>query len=430
MKKYLAFAAAVAVLVFTGCKDDPETGDISVASVQATPVEVEVEIGNTYTVQPSVLPANATNKAVSFSTSDSTIATVDAATGVVTAIALGEAVITVTTADGGYTDTSTVTVVTPKPEIASDLDFEDVNEFTYSEIRYAIEEREEGEDEEEEDPVEAFVTVSTEDTVGSLKLTLTSENATVAAAMTQMGLTGAIDLVAPSAAQVTALNLAGIPHGAAVTGKDEVEIDFIEMFGLLVEAIPGNVDLAIAFDVADVNEFKADPVTLSVLLVDDSMVTIAGDGFDIAETMEIVESESADAPVVIDVYAGQGIENFFITIDTASVAFNGTLAFAGITGEFDLANPGDELGAKLTAIGLPNGDAIKGMSAVPFDITEFIAMIFAATEEEGDIAAEFTIKVVDTTEKSAEATLAINFVDDAEPGAETETPETPEEEAE
>ena len=57
----------------------------------------------------TVLPTNATNKAVTFSSSHPSIATVDSA-GVVSAVAPGTATITVTTADGGKTATCTVTV--------------------------------------------------------------------------------------------------------------------------------------------------------------------------------------------------------------------------------------------------------------------------------------------------------------------------------
>jgi uncharacterized protein YjdB len=57
----------------------------------------------------TVLPDNATNKSVIWESSDNGIATVDA-TGLVTAIASGTAIVTVTTVDGGFTAQCTVTV--------------------------------------------------------------------------------------------------------------------------------------------------------------------------------------------------------------------------------------------------------------------------------------------------------------------------------
>ena len=57
-----------------------------------------------------MLPANAANKNVTWNSNNTTVATVNS-TGLVTAIAVGTAVITVTTQDSGYTDNCTVTVV-------------------------------------------------------------------------------------------------------------------------------------------------------------------------------------------------------------------------------------------------------------------------------------------------------------------------------
>ena len=57
----------------------------------------------------TVTPANASNQNVTWSTSDATVATVDA-TGKVTAVGNGTAVITATTVDGGKVATATITV--------------------------------------------------------------------------------------------------------------------------------------------------------------------------------------------------------------------------------------------------------------------------------------------------------------------------------
>ena len=57
----------------------------------------------------TVAPTNASNQNVTWSTSDASVATVDA-TGKVTAVGNGTAIITVTTVDGGKTATATITV--------------------------------------------------------------------------------------------------------------------------------------------------------------------------------------------------------------------------------------------------------------------------------------------------------------------------------
>lgn len=64
--------------------------------------------GSSLTLIATVAPSNATNKGVVWSTSDSTVATVS--NGLVTAVAVGNATITVTTQDGGFTASYALTV--------------------------------------------------------------------------------------------------------------------------------------------------------------------------------------------------------------------------------------------------------------------------------------------------------------------------------
>lgn len=60
-----------------------------------------------------IAPANATNKSVTWTSSNPGVATVS--NGTVTALAAGSAIITVTTADGGFTETCSVTVASVNP---------------------------------------------------------------------------------------------------------------------------------------------------------------------------------------------------------------------------------------------------------------------------------------------------------------------------
>ena len=78
-------------------------------------------IGDTETLTATILPDNADNKNVKWSSSDENVATVT--NGVVTAKAAGTATITVTTEDGGYTASCTVTVTAN----ASSVTIGDVN---------------------------------------------------------------------------------------------------------------------------------------------------------------------------------------------------------------------------------------------------------------------------------------------------------------
>jgi len=83
---------------------------VSVSPTTATLVLDDGDATNdTVSLTPAVTPSDATNKAVSYASSDPNIATVSQA-GVVTAIKTGTATITVTTEDGGFTAACAVTV--------------------------------------------------------------------------------------------------------------------------------------------------------------------------------------------------------------------------------------------------------------------------------------------------------------------------------
>lgn len=99
MKKMLRIAAALAALLamtnFIGCKnDDDDGGDetVAVTEVKITSPVTEVTVGKTITLTATVLPENATNKTVTWTSSDTAIVTVK--DGVVTGVAAGTAKIT------------------------------------------------------------------------------------------------------------------------------------------------------------------------------------------------------------------------------------------------------------------------------------------------------------------------------------------------
>lgn len=81
---------------------------ISVKGVNLNKTEYTITKGGVTNLVATVMPENATNKNVTWSTSDATIATVE--DGKVTAVGVGEAIITVTTKDGGKTATCRITV--------------------------------------------------------------------------------------------------------------------------------------------------------------------------------------------------------------------------------------------------------------------------------------------------------------------------------
>ena len=97
---------------FTATCDVTVVDNIPVTGVTLDQTSVSVDRGKTVTLTASVLPANASDKDVTWSTSNSSVATVD--NGIVTGVAVGNATITVTTHDGSFTATCDVTVTKPE----------------------------------------------------------------------------------------------------------------------------------------------------------------------------------------------------------------------------------------------------------------------------------------------------------------------------
>ena len=94
--------------------EPPEQQTVAVSGVTLNKTTLALETGASETLIATVVPSNATNKAVLWSSNNGAVALVDNATGTVTAVAAGVATITVITADGGKTATCNVTVTQPK----------------------------------------------------------------------------------------------------------------------------------------------------------------------------------------------------------------------------------------------------------------------------------------------------------------------------
>ena len=86
---------------------------VRVTGVSLNNNTLTLNVDNTSTLTATVTPSNATNKAVTWSTNNSSVASVN--NGVITAVSNGTAIITVTTIDGNYSASCTVTVNTTTP---------------------------------------------------------------------------------------------------------------------------------------------------------------------------------------------------------------------------------------------------------------------------------------------------------------------------
>ena len=87
---------------------------VHVTGVSLNETTITLSVDGNQKLTAAVVPDNATDKAVTWSSSNESVAKVNN-NGTVTAIAAGTAIITVTTVDGGKTNTCTVTVTAPSP---------------------------------------------------------------------------------------------------------------------------------------------------------------------------------------------------------------------------------------------------------------------------------------------------------------------------
>ncbi len=114
MKKFTLYllASVAASTLFAACDKTPEQTSvvepIAVESVSLDEISLELIVGDEFTLTETVLPADAEDKTVSWSSNNEAVATVE--DGVVSAVGTGTATITVTTTDGEKTDECVVNV--------------------------------------------------------------------------------------------------------------------------------------------------------------------------------------------------------------------------------------------------------------------------------------------------------------------------------
>jgi uncharacterized protein YjdB len=106
MKKLIVLLGAVSIFL-TSCNKEEETASASVSSIVVVPVTLTIYVGSTRQVQAFVFPDNASDKALTWSSSNEAVASVDVF-GDVTALSGGAATITATA--GGKTAACLVTV--------------------------------------------------------------------------------------------------------------------------------------------------------------------------------------------------------------------------------------------------------------------------------------------------------------------------------
>ena len=114
---------AVGMAVITATNTDGESAQCTITvyarptSVQLDQTNAEIKKGDTLQLTATVLPENARDKSVRWTSSDNSVARVEQ-NGLVIGLKSGTAVITVRTNQGGYTATCTVKVVTPAESVS------------------------------------------------------------------------------------------------------------------------------------------------------------------------------------------------------------------------------------------------------------------------------------------------------------------------
>ena len=88
---------------------NPPAGNIAVTGVSLNKSSTYLVINGTETLYATILPFNASNQNITWSSSDTSVATVST-DGLVTGVRAGRATITVTTVSGGFKDSTVVNV--------------------------------------------------------------------------------------------------------------------------------------------------------------------------------------------------------------------------------------------------------------------------------------------------------------------------------
>ena len=113
MKKFLtlSISAMLIIATFVACDSEEQQGEtaVPVTNITLNQATATLSIGGTVQLTPTISPENASNQNVTWSSNNTSVATVNNS-GIVTAISAGTAIITVTTQDGNHTARCTITV--------------------------------------------------------------------------------------------------------------------------------------------------------------------------------------------------------------------------------------------------------------------------------------------------------------------------------
>ncbi len=252
-------------LAFTGCDPDP----VMVSSLTVEPASKSLAIGETVTLSATVAPADADNKSYTWSSSNDAVATVTQS-GVVTAVAEGNATITATANDGsGVKGSCAVTVAPHSVYIAGDgFDIALMQTILASEAGTK----------------QVVVDVAASGGIDKLLIEITSSSPTFSEALAGMGFDANADLANPSPllagslAALPDLFGASLPFGDQVKNKTELPFDittFIPMIFQVTAAEGGDITASFKLTVHDAYN-HSDGETLKLSLIRETQLVNGG----------------------------------------------------------------------------------------------------------------------------------------------------------
>ena len=108
-KSLITFLSALGLISCASVPVEPAPSTVSVTGISLNIQTANLKIGETLLLEATVYPNDASNKEVNWTISDNTV--VSFSNNIVTALKAGEATITATTNDGGFSDTCSINVI-------------------------------------------------------------------------------------------------------------------------------------------------------------------------------------------------------------------------------------------------------------------------------------------------------------------------------
>lgn len=109
-RKIISALCLLCAFTFVACDDDNEDAIVKVSSIEFEESALELEVGATKQLKVNVLPEDAFDKSVKWSSSNEEVATIDES-GLLTAVEAGNATITATAVDSEISKTCEITVL-------------------------------------------------------------------------------------------------------------------------------------------------------------------------------------------------------------------------------------------------------------------------------------------------------------------------------